>query len=230
MKPIEPPRRGIIGRGVRGVAHVVTVVVGSLLLTLAFFLVLPLIQAIGEKQEDMQRVSQYDMTSEPPPPTPEEEEPEPEPEPEEEPPPPELAEEQQPLDLSMLEMALNPGGLDGGFLAGDFGVDLNVVKSNTSEVDQLFSVSDLDQKPRVIQQPGPRLDARLRSRGGGKVYVIFVVDTQGRVENPVVQRSTDPAFEPAAIAAVKRWKFEPAKRNGEPVRFRMRVPITFPDR
>jgi protein TonB len=48
------------------------------------------------------------------------------------------------------------------------------------------------------------------------------------VENPLVQSSSNPAFEAPALAAVKQWKFEPGKRNGEPVRFRMRVPITFP--
>jgi len=31
-----------------------------------------------------------------------------------------------------------------------------------------------------------------------------------------------------AINCVKSWKFEPGKRNGEPVRFRMMAPITFP--
>ncbi|MBZ0258769.1 energy transducer TonB, partial [bacterium] len=51
---------------------------------------------------------------------------------------------------------------------------------------------------------------------------------RGQVENPIVQKSTDPIFENPALSAVKKWKFEPGKRNGEPVRFRMRVPITFP--
>ncbi len=32
----------------------------------------------------------------------------------------------------------------------------------------------------------------------------------------------------AALTAVKQWKFEPGKRNGKAVRFRMRVPISFP--
>jgi protein TonB len=60
------------------------------------------------------------------------------------------------------------------------------------------------------------------------VYVLFVVDQRGRVESPMVQSSTDPKFEAAAVAAVKQWKFEPGKRNGQAVKFRMRVPITFP--
>jgi len=31
------------------------------------------------------------------------------------------------------------------------------------------------------------------------------------------------------MLAVKRWKFEPGKRGGKPVRFRMLAPITFPE-
>ena len=40
-------------------------------------------------------------------------------------------------------------------------------------------------------------------------------------------KALDTAERPA-LAAVKKWKFEPGKKGGEPVRFRMRVPITFP--
>ena len=58
--------------------------------------------------------------------------------------------------------------------------------------------------------------------------MLFVVDQDGRVDSPRVQKSTNPEFDRAALKAVKQWKFEPGKRNGEPVRFRMRVPITFP--
>jgi protein TonB len=32
------------------------------------------------------------------------------------------------------------------------------------------------------------------------------------------------------MKAVKQWKFEPGKRKGQAVRFRMRVPITFPEK
>jgi protein TonB len=60
------------------------------------------------------------------------------------------------------------------------------------------------------------------------VYIVFIVDQRGRVENPMVQSSTDSSFDAPALAAVRQWRFEPGKRNGEPVRFRMRVPITFP--
>ncbi len=36
------------------------------------------------------------------------------------------------------------------------------------------------------------------------MYIIFIVDQNGRVENPIVQKSTDPIFEAPALAAVKQ--------------------------
>ncbi len=139
-----------------------------------------------------------------------------------------MLEETPPLDLSQLELALNTG-FTGDWTAGDFGVRLNTAAaSDSASVDALFSLADLDQKPRAIFQPGPVLTPQLRQRSPGTVYVIFIVDERGRVENPSVQSSTDPIFDTAALNAVKQWKFEPGKRNGQAVRFRMRVPITFP--
>ena len=53
------------------------------------------------------------------------------------------------------------------------------------------------------------------------------MNPDGRVANPVAQAATHPAFEQPALQAVRRWRFEPGKRNGQPVSFKMRVPITF---
>jgi protein TonB len=203
----------------------VLVLTGALGLTLAFFLVLPLMQTISKPPGDDLVVQAVDTANIPPPPPPPEEEPEKEEEPEEE--PPELTEEAPPLDLSQLELALNPGFSD-GWATGDFGVSLNTKGGGDEDVDALFSLSELDQEPRAIYQPSPNMNAKVRRRAPGKVSIIFIVNRNGRVQDAKVQASTDPIFERPALAAVKQWKFEPGKRNGEPVRFRMRVPITFP--
>jgi protein TonB len=202
----------------------VWVVLGAVMLTLVCFLVLPLLQIIHQPPSTELVVQSVDTALLPPPPPPPQEEPEKKPEPEEK--PPELMEEAPPLDLSQLELALNPG--DGAGLVGDFVNKLNPLTSSGAEVDALFSMADLDQKPRVLYQPGPVLNKQIRQQAPGTVYIIFIVDQRGRVENPIVQKSSDPVFERSALAAVKQWKFEPGKRNGQPVRFRMRVPITFP--
>lgn len=206
--------------------HGVLVLCGAVLATLLAFLVLPLMATIGKPNLPDLTVQNVDTAVVPPPPPPPE--PEPDKPKDEEPPPPQLQEPAQPLDLSQLELVLNPG-LGGDFGGGDFAIGKIAAAATSDEGDQgLFSLADLDQKPRAIHQPSPQLTPELRRRTPATVHVLFLVGPDGRVESPIVQKATDPAFEAAALAAIKQWKFEPGKRNGQPVRFRMRVPITFP--
>jgi len=201
---------------------------GAVVITLALFIVLPLMQTISKPPTEDLFLSDVDLANvEPPPPSPPEEEPEPEPELEDE--PPELVEQASPLDLSQLELALNPGFSEGWMGSGDFAVSLNTIVSGSKDdsVDAIFSMADLDQKPRVIYQSSPVFTKQLRQKAPGKVNVIFIVDEQGRVVEPRIRSSTDPIFEQPALNAVKRWKFEPGKRGGKAVRFRMLAPITF---
>ena len=209
----------------KSVRHRLWVILGSAGLSLILFLILPLMQAITNPLKTDLTLQSVDTADVPPPPPPPDMKPEEEKE--EEPPPPELAEEAPPLDLSQLELALNPGFSE-GWMGGDFVVKLNPASSQSDALDAVFSMADLDQKPRVIYQPGPVMDTAVRKKAPGTVYILFIVDQRGRVENPVVQQSTDPVFEKAALAAVKQWKFEPGRRSGQAVRFRMRVPVTFP--
>lgn len=187
-------------------------------------MILPILQVITTPLTKDLTVRTVDVVNVPPPPPPPMEEPE-EPEPEEEPPPP-PAVDAPPLDLSQLELALNPG--DGAFGGGDFMINLNGVTGNSGDVDAIFSLSDLDQKPRVVYQPAPIYPAELaRKKLEGTVYILFVVDKSGKTRDLKVQKSSHPAFNKPALKAVKQWKFEPGKRKGKPVQFRMRVPITF---
>ncbi len=203
------------------------VVAGGIALSLIFFMILPLMQSISVKSDDLYAVRDVEtFAAEPPPPPPVEEEPE-EPDEPEEPEPPQLSEDVPPLDLSQLEMALNPG-FGAGYGAGAMAVDLGSAIGGKKDVAELFSAADLDQQPRPVYQPGPNMTPDMKRKAPGQVYVIFIVDEQGRVQNPKVQRSSDPIFERAALTAVRQWKFEPGKREGRPVRFRMRVPLTFP--
>lgn len=214
-------KRGIVAK----TGDRLIVLAGAGVLTLVFFLVLPLIQAISDTTKDQVVLQTVDVADLPPPPPPPEPEPEQEPEPEEK--PPELVENTQPLDLSQLELALNAGGVGGGWSTSDFAVKLGGVTGG-DDVGGLFSLADLDQKPRPVYQPSPVMTPQARKKAPGSVQILFVVDPSGRVENPIVQESTDPAFERPALDAIKKWKFEPGKRKGEPVRFRMRQEFSFP--
>jgi protein TonB len=142
--------------------------------------------------------------------------------------PPELKETAMPLDLSQLEMALNPG--DGDGIGGDFAVKLSVATASGSiqAGEEIFSLADLDQEPRVVFQPAPQYPPELKKKKiQGTVHVLFMVEKDGRVKDPKIQKSDQAEFDTPAINAVRRWRFEPGKRNGQPVPFRMRVPLTF---
>ena len=202
----------------------VLVVGGALLLTLAFFLVVPLMQTISKPREKDMLVRDV-AVSEPPPPPPEPEEKKPE---KKEKKKPELESKQSdPLSLDELEMSLSAGP-GGGGLGGSLQVDI-AGKTKAGDLDDLFSMAQLDQKPRATYQPSPRVTEEVRENAPGKARIIFIVNKRGRVEEAKIQEATHPALGEAALEAVRKWRFEPGKREGDPVRFRMRVPIRFPE-
>ena len=138
-----------------------------------------------------------------------------------------------PMSLSDLESALAPGGGGGmfvgggGFQSGRIGGKGGPGGTGT-DMDQAFSMADLDQKPRAVYQPAPTYPASLRSRKiDGVVTVLFVVDSNGRVTNAKVEKSSDPAFDKPALDAVRKWKFDPAMKEGRKVSAKMRAPIRF---
>lgn len=96
-------------------------------------------------------------------------------------------------------------------------------------LDDAFSMSEIDQKPRAIFQSAPVYPSGMKSVEG-VVQVIFIVDASGKVSNPRIEKSTHKEFEKPAIDAVKQWKFEPAVRGGQRVPCKMRVPIRFQPR
>ena len=201
---------------------------GAAGMTLAFFLLLPLIQAITQHAEPDLLLQSVDAGSlAPPPPLTEEEPPPPQPKAAEE--PPALEESAQPLDLAQLELALD-ASIGGGWLGGDFSVSLGSIAAaaGVAEDDALFASADLDQPPRAIYQAQPLMTAELRKVAPATVRVVFVVDPAGRVAEAKVLSTTDSRFDAAALEAVKKWRYEPGKRNGQPVSFRVLQPITFP--
>lgn len=78
----------------------------------------------------------------------------------------------------------------------------------------------------IINSHYPRhlRDARI----GGTVYVSVLVDTNGRVQNARVTRSSGRgALDSAALRAVREFLFTPAYRGGVPISMWLDIPITF---
>ena len=62
--------------------------------------------------------------------------------------------------------------------------------------------------------------------GSAEVVVLMTVSEAGTVSDPVVLSGPEP-FASVALDAVQSWKFEPAQREGRPVRARLRYTLRF---
>lgn len=61
----------------------------------------------------------------------------------------------------------------------------------------------------------------------GEARVVITVDAEGRLEDWLLTRYTHRVFADAAVAAVREWKFEPARRKNEAVGVRREVVFQF---
>jgi len=139
------------------------------------------------------------------------------------------------LSLSDLESVLGPDSGGGGSLQEAISLSSGGRIGGTGDPASAseqgpasFALSELDQRPQALQQVLPRYPSDLRRRKvQGTVEVVFLVDTDGRVMEPKVDKTTNEAFNQPALEAVRQWKFEAGTKEGKKVRFKMRVPITF---
>lgn len=65
------------------------------------------------------------------------------------------------------------------------------------------------------------------SVGRGIAVLSLLIDTLGNVVEVELLRSVDPALDAAAVAAARRWKFEPTMRDGKPVAVRSNFTVPF---
>jgi TonB family protein len=82
--------------------------------------------------------------------------------------------------------------------------------------------------PRQTYAPDPEYPEKARkAHDRGTVVVQLVVGTDGLPRDIKVDHNATPALDQAAIDAVKKWKFTPAGRNGQPVAVQIRVEVSF---
>ncbi len=92
----------------------------------------------------------------------------------------------------------------------------------------IFRPVDLDRVPSAKVQLPPDYPSSLKQAGvTGAVTVEFDVDRSGQVVSARVLDSTNGEFEAPTLRAVLKWRFEPGRRNGRAVPFRLQVPVHF---
>ena len=198
------------------------ILLGSLLGTLGVFLVLPMTQLVSTGVQRELEILKVDAVVAPPPPAVELEEPPPPQEPEESDPVPELSEQSLPLSLGDLDLDISVGA------GGAFGKVFNFAGEQSLTEVAIFDLADLERRPRAVSRVPPRYPAELkRAKIEGSVVLLFVLDENGRVQDPQVESSTQPEFERPALTAIRRWRFQPGTRDGKPVRSYVRQQIAF---
>ena len=92
----------------------------------------------------------------------------------------------------------------------------------------IFHVGGGVSPPRPIFSPEPEFSEEARkAKYQGVVTLALVVGTDGRPSNIRVQSSLGMGLDEKAIEAVKNWRFEPAMKDGHPVRVEIAVEVDF---
>lgn len=87
----------------------------------------------------------------------------------------------------------------------------------------------LTEQPRALRNPRPEYPSAARASGvEGTVMLLVTVSRTGGALRVTVERSSgSELLDRAAVRAVERWRFTPARRAGAAVEADVRVPVTF---
>ena len=76
--------------------------------------------------------------------------------------------------------------------------------------------------------PPPFPPEARKARLSGTAVLMVQIDARGRPSSITLRRSSGHAvFDAAALRAVRAWRFEPAKRDGQPVDACLEIPVRF---
>ena len=82
--------------------------------------------------------------------------------------------------------------------------------------------------PRLLYGPDPEFSEEARkAKYQGTVVLWVIVGTDGRTHEIRVQRSLGMGLDEKAVEAVRVWRFEPARKNGQLVAVQVNVEVSF---
>lgn len=127
-----------------------------------------------------------------------------------------------------------PGGIPGGQLGGVIGGIISstsslptVPKLAISAAPKRIRISQGVTKGLLIQKIEPNYPPIARAaRVQGQVVLAAIISRSGEIQNLVLV-SGHPMLTPAAIEAVKQWRYRPFLLNGEPVEVETTMTVTF---
>jgi len=116
----------------------------------------------------------------------------------------------------------------------DFSPDLSVgsgggvaVQDDNLE-NMVFEEGDVDQKPTPQSRRVPPIPSRLLNLGvSGEVVMVLTVDREGKVADVLIEKAPHPDIGSFFKSAARRWRFEPAYKDGIAVKCRVKQPFDF---
>jgi TonB family protein len=92
----------------------------------------------------------------------------------------------------------------------------------------IYQVGSGVSAPRIVFDPDPEFSEEARkAKYQGTVILWVVVGPDGRVHDMKVQRSLGLGLDEKAMEAVKNWRFEPGRKNGQPVAVEVNIEVNF---
>jgi hypothetical protein len=90
---------------------------------------------------------------------------------------------------------------------------------------RIYAADDVSVNPPVaLRQTLPSFTERVAPDGPGVLEV--VVDEEGNTESVAMRVSLTPRYDVIVLDAAKKWKYEPARRDGVPVKYRRLIEIS----
>ena len=82
--------------------------------------------------------------------------------------------------------------------------------------------------PRATYTPEPEFSEQARhAKYQGTVVLNIVIDKAGKISRIRLERALGMGLDENAMEGVKRWRFNPATRNGQPVAVEMNIEVSF---
>ena len=93
---------------------------------------------------------------------------------------------------------------------------------------RIYQVAEVSVPPHVASKIEPKYTARARAaKIQGKVVLTMVIKTNGHADHIQVQQSLDKGLDANAVSAIKKWSFEPAKKDGKLVPVNATIEVNF---
>jgi TonB family protein len=94
--------------------------------------------------------------------------------------------------------------------------------------EEVYPIGNGVSAPKMIKEVAPEYSEEARAAGlEGTVVLSVVIDEEGVPQNVEVKKELGLGLDEKAIEAVQQWRFEPAMRDGKPVRVAAQVEVNF---